>query len=82
MWTEQLYSEESPIYQALVKIVKRAINESKNRKLFEDFYLKIKLESEDAKMPTRAKEGDAGMDVYSPKRYYIYPRSEDRKSVV
>jgi dUTP pyrophosphatase len=43
---------------------------------FENFYLKIKLESQDAKMPTRAKHGDAGLDLYSPKEYIVPPQSD------
>jgi len=39
--------------------------------MFEDFYLNIELLSEDAKMPTRATDGDAGLDLYSPKEYVI-----------
>lgn len=44
--------------------------------LFENFYLKIKLESPDAKMPTRATKGDAGLDLYSPKDYFVHPQSD------
>jgi len=41
--------------------------------MFKDFYLAIELLSEDAKMPTRAKSGDAGIDLYSPGHYNILP---------
>jgi len=44
--------------------------------LFENFYLKIKLEDPDAKMPTRAHSSDAGLDLYSPKDYLIQPQSD------
>lgn len=47
--------------------------------LFKDFYLKIKPEPEfftednPFKMPQRANQGDAGIDVFSPGEYMIYP---------
>lgn len=34
--------------------------------MFENFYLNIELVDTNAKMPTRAYETDAGLDVYSP----------------
>ena len=42
--------------------------------MFENFYLKIKLVHPYAKIPTRAKSGDAGMDVYTPMPLQIQPR--------
>lgn len=44
--------------------------------MFKDFYLNIQLLSENAKMPTRAKEGDAGLDLYTPVAFEIFPRSD------
>lgn len=35
--------------------------------------MKVKLLSEGAKVPTRAKEGDAGFDLYAPKNAEIKP---------
>ena len=49
---------------------------TKEVNVFEGFYLKIKLEDPDAKMPTRATKGDAGLDIYSPKDYVIEPRED------
>lgn len=40
---------------------------------FAQFYLNIQLLSEDAKMPTRATDGDAGLDLYSPIEYKVKP---------
>ena len=37
----------------------------KDEGIWKGFYLKVKLEHPDAKMPTRAFSGDAGMDVYA-----------------
>lgn len=39
--------------------------EQKDEGRWKGFYLKVKLEHPDAKLPTRAFSGDAGMDVYS-----------------
>lgn len=44
--------------------------------VFESFYLNIKLEDEDAKLPVRAHSSDAGMDVFATKDYTIEPRSD------
>lgn len=44
--------------------------------MFKDFYLNIQLLSENAKIPTRAHDGDAGMDLYSPTAISI-PRNSD-----
>jgi dUTP pyrophosphatase len=44
--------------------------------MFKDFYLKVELLSEDAKMPIRAHPGDAGLDFYTPKEISIFPRSD------
>jgi len=41
--------------------------------MFENFYLNIQLLSSAAKMPTRATDGDCGLDLYSPRDYRIYP---------
>jgi len=40
---------------------------------FEGFYLKVELTSEKAKMPVRANDSDAGMDVFSPVSVMVYP---------
>lgn len=39
--------------------------------MFKDFYLNVELTSENAKMPTRAHDEDAGMDVYTPIDFII-----------
>lgn len=44
--------------------------------LWGNFFLNIELIDENAKMPTRASDGDAGMDVYSPDEYVIPPRGD------
>lgn len=41
--------------------------------MFKDFFLHIQLLSENAKMPTRATIGDAGLDLYTPKDIIIAP---------
>lgn len=41
--------------------------------IFKDFYLNIKLEDEDAKLPIRAHNTDAGMDVFATENYTILP---------
>lgn len=41
--------------------------------MFKDFYLNIKLEGKDAKLPDRANPTDAGMDVFATKDYEIEP---------
>lgn len=38
--------------------------------------LKVKLLSENAKMPTRGTEGSSGLDVYSPIDFDILPRTD------
>jgi dUTP pyrophosphatase len=44
--------------------------------MFEDFYLKVQLLSENAKVPTRATKGDAGLDLYTPIDIQINPNSD------
>ena len=44
--------------------------------MFKDFYLNFELTSENAKMPTRAHDTDAGCDVYSPQDVVIYPSQD------
>lgn len=44
--------------------------------MFEDFYLKVELCSEDAKMPTRANDSDVGLDFYTPKDITILPKRD------
>lgn len=44
--------------------------------MFKNFYLKVQLLSEDAKIPTRATEGDAGLDFYTPIDFEILPESD------
>jgi dUTP pyrophosphatase len=44
--------------------------------MFKDFYLYIQLVHPYATMPTRAKDGDAGMDVYTPMPLQIQPRQD------
>ena len=41
-----------------------------------EFDLKVKLETTDIKLPTRANHDDAGMDVYSPIDVDILPRGD------
>lgn len=43
------------------------------RDTFKEFCLNIELLSENAKMPTRAHSQDAGLDLYSPEEFTIYP---------
>lgn len=47
--------------------------QEKRDDVFKNFYLKIKLVHPNAKIPTRATNGDAGMDVYAPLNYTILP---------
>lgn len=42
----------------------------------ENIYLNVELTSENAKMPSRANKGDAGLDFYSPIYFKIPPRSD------
>ena len=44
--------------------------------MFENFYMNIELLSENAKMPTRATGGDAGLDVYTPEEFIISPQED------
>jgi len=44
-------------------------------------YMKVELVHPNAKMPERAKSGDAGMDVYTPTRFFIGPRSSAKVSL-
>jgi len=44
--------------------------------MFENFYLKIKLLSNTAKMPTRGTPGSAGLDFFSPKTFFVPPNSD------
>ncbi len=44
--------------------------------MFEDFNLEIELIHKNAKMPTRANFGDAGLDFYTPEDIKIKPRSD------
>jgi len=44
--------------------------------IFNDFYFNVELTSENAKMPTRANEGDAGLDFYTPIDIIIDPMSD------
>jgi dUTP pyrophosphatase len=41
--------------------------------MFENFYLNVKLLSKNAKLPTRAIIGDAGLDLYTPMDFVIGP---------
>jgi len=41
--------------------------------MFENFYMNIKLVNETAIMPTRATDGDAGLDVFTPYDFDIQP---------
>ncbi|MFA5025111.1 MAG: dUTP diphosphatase [Candidatus Shapirobacteria bacterium] len=54
---------------------KRELDRVTDTFLWKNFYLKVKLEHPDAKMPTRAFSGDAGMDVYSIENVNIPSRS-------
>jgi dUTP pyrophosphatase len=42
--------------------------------IWKDFYLNIELVDPNAKMPTRAYSGDAGLDVYATEDLIILPR--------
>jgi dUTP pyrophosphatase len=44
--------------------------------IFDNFYFNVELLSENAKMPTRANEGDAGLDFYTPINIVINPISD------
>lgn len=44
--------------------------------MFKDFFLNIQLLSDNAKMPTRAHDGDAGLDLYTPEKIIIFPHSD------
>lgn len=44
--------------------------------MFEDFYLNVELLNEDAKIPTRANDTDAGLDFYTPLDIIIRPQND------
>jgi len=44
--------------------------------IFKDFKLEIELTSDDAIMPTRATDGDVGLDFYTPRDVVIHPNSD------
>jgi dUTP pyrophosphatase len=44
--------------------------------MLDNFYLNVELVHPDAKLPTRANSGDAGLDFYTPVDVLIHPRKD------
>jgi len=68
---------------SIIETIKDLEKEKKNKpnSVWDGFYLKVKLEHPDAKLPTRAFSGDAGMDVYAIEDFYIPSRSTVKTSL-